>query len=85
MAMKSNHARMISCALVVVAGAVLVSPAHSTLWHLVGTGFIAVGGIALFLEWFASLFNTGFWDEKYVVPLPEKPDVVSTTRQKITS
>ena len=54
--MKSNHARMISSALVVVAGAIL-GAASSLDANWFGVILASIGGFALLFEWILSFFR----------------------------
>ena len=68
---------MIGTALVVVAGAILVTaPSPRTEWSAFGGLFIVLGSAAFVGEWFLSFLSTSYLD---VVPFPPKSPLLSTS------
>ena len=75
--MKNRHARLIGSAIFSAAGAVALST-NGDAEKLLGFFVLVVGGLMFVGEWLVSLFDSDFWNEKYVVPLSQaKPKASS--------
>ena len=66
---------MIGSALMVVAGTNLATePIPRTEWFAFAGVFIVLGSAAFVGEWFLSFVDWSFWDQRFVVPFPDKAD-----------